>query len=190
MKADRASRRLEWAVERLGVEPGDRVLEVGCGHGVAVSLVCERLGGGRITAVDRSPKMIAMARERNRGQAGKVTFVSAPIETADLGDEIYDKAFAVHVAALHRPGPALDAVRGRLAPGGRLYLFSQEPEWTAAEDAERFAAGLATALADAELTVEQRWVEAVGGRFAAGVAARPAVDPEPPPAELPDPQLG
>src|SRR5437867_904576 len=90
--AAKPSERLLWAVEVLNVEPADRILEVGCGHGVAVSLVCDRLDNGRITAVDRSPKMIDAAEKRNREHAGKVRFVTTSIERADLGDEAYDKA--------------------------------------------------------------------------------------------------
>ena len=83
-----------------------------------MSLVCERLDNGRITAVDRSPKMIEMAARRNRDRADKARFIAASLEEADLGDEVYDKVFAVHVAALHKPGAGLDAVRRRLAPVG------------------------------------------------------------------------
>ena len=116
--ASNASNRLLWAAEVLTIAPDDRILEVGCGQGVAVSLVCERLDNGRITAVDRSPKMIEMAARRNRDRADKARFIAASLEEADLGDEVYDKVFAVHVAALHRPGAGLDAVRRRLAPVG------------------------------------------------------------------------
>jgi ubiquinone/menaquinone biosynthesis C-methylase UbiE len=68
------------------------ILEVGCGHGVAVALVCQRLDSGRITAVDRAPKMIAMARRRNRAHAERAPFIVSTLEQADLGAEVYDKS--------------------------------------------------------------------------------------------------
>lgn len=170
--ADKASDRVAWAVEVPDVAPDDRILEGGCGHGVAVSLICERLAGGRITAVDRSPKMIEIARERNRACAERARFVTARIEEADLGDEAYDKVLAVHISALHRPGRALQVVRERLAPGGRLYLLSQAPGWKRSRDAERFGAELGGTLGRAGFSVEEDLVETLGNGFVNGVVAR------------------
>jgi SAM-dependent methyltransferase len=166
-----ASARIVWAVEALDVAPDDRILEVGCGHGVALSLVCERLDGGRITAVDRSAKMIAAAGKRTRIHADKVRLVQASLDEADLGDEVYDKVFAIHVAALHEPGRALEVVRERLAPGGRFYLFSQAPGWRTAEPAERFAAELGEVLGDAGFAAPRVIIGDFGRAFAAGVVA-------------------
>src|SRR5215217_5983586 len=98
--ASKPSERFVWAVDTLALDPADRVLEVGCGHGVAVSLVCERLTSGRITAIDRSKKMIEMATRRNREQiaGGRAVLKTAALEKADFGNERFDKVFAFNVA--------------------------------------------------------------------------------------------
>src|SRR3954469_23871482 len=117
--AGKASERFVWAVDTLAVHPADRLLEVGCGQGVAVSLVCERLTRGTITAIDRSPKMIEMARRRNREHvdAGRAAFEAIALEDADLGERRFDKVFAFNCAPFWlAPEEALGAVREHLAP--------------------------------------------------------------------------
>ncbi len=125
--ASKASERFVWAVETLELDPGDSVLEVGCGHGVAVSLVCERLGpGGRIIAIDRSQKMIAAARRRNRlhVESGRAVLEAVALEDAALGDQRFDKVFAFNVAPFWlEPNEALEVVREHLAPSGTVYVF-------------------------------------------------------------------
>jgi cyclopropane fatty-acyl-phospholipid synthase-like methyltransferase len=145
-----ASARLEWAVATLGVQPGERVLEVGCGHGVAASLVCE--AGGHLTAIDRSEKMIALATRRNQEHvaAGRARFETVALERADFGGERFDKVFGVHVAALWRS----DAVRAHLAPGGALYVINQLPGRRTRAEAAAFAGSVAAALETHGFTVE------------------------------------
>jgi ubiquinone/menaquinone biosynthesis C-methylase UbiE len=123
------SDRLRSIVERLDLQPGDRVLEIGCGHGVAATFVCERLEGGRLTAVDRSPKMIAAASRRNAAYvAGKAEFLVATLEDLDLGDRRFAKIFAVRVGLFHRePQHARSIVERWLAPGGTVAAFFDPP---------------------------------------------------------------
>ena len=119
------SERLRSVVERLGLRPDDRVLEIGCGHGVAASLVCERLEEGHLTAVDRSARMIEAASRRNAAyiEAGRAEFL-----VADLGDRRFDKIFAVRVGLFHRePQRARSLVEPWLAPGGEVFAFFDAP---------------------------------------------------------------
>jgi ubiquinone/menaquinone biosynthesis C-methylase UbiE len=124
------SERLRRIVDELGVRPTDRVLEIGCGHGVAASLICERLDGGRLTAIDRSPKMIEAAARRNAAyvEAGTAEFLVAALEDADLADRRFDKVLAVRVGLFHRePERARRLAERWLAPGGRLTAVFDPP---------------------------------------------------------------
>jgi cyclopropane fatty-acyl-phospholipid synthase-like methyltransferase len=124
------SERLESVVDRLDIQPGDRVLEIGCGHGVAATMVCERLEGGRLTAIDRSRKMVEAAARRNAAhvEAGRAEFLVATLEDADLGERRFDKIFAVRVGLFHRePARAYALAERWLAPGGTLLAVFDEP---------------------------------------------------------------
>jgi SAM-dependent methyltransferase len=124
------SGRLEAIVDELGLRPDDRVLEIGCGHGVAATLVCERLERGRLTAIDRSAKMIEAAARRNAAyvDAGKAEFLVADLEDMDLAERRFDLVFAVRVALFHRePVRAGALVQPWLAPGARVRAFYDAP---------------------------------------------------------------
>ena len=171
----RAAERLTWAVGTLEVQPDDRLLEIGCGHGVAVSLVCERLAGGSVLAVDRSAKMIEMAARRNAAHvaAGRAAFQVAPLHEADLGGARFDVVYAIHVPVLLRGDPRreLAIVRAHLAPGGRFALPFQPLDPATTEPTARRLSGV-LAAAGVEV-LEQRVAELASGR-AGCVLARAA----------------
>lgn len=73
--------KLERIVRLLDLKPGDTVLDVGCGTGVMVPYLLERVGeNGGIVAVDISPKMVEVAVKKfPPGKYGNVKFVAADI---------------------------------------------------------------------------------------------------------------
>jgi SAM-dependent methyltransferase len=48
---------------RLGVDDGDRLLDVACGSGLAIELA--RVRGASCSGIDASPRLVAVARDRN-----------------------------------------------------------------------------------------------------------------------------
>ncbi len=129
----RVPERLTAAVAELDPRPGDRVLEVGCGRGVAGELVLDRLAGhGTYVGVDRSANAIAAATARLSAHVARGTarLVVTPLADAepDLGP--FTTALAVNVNAFWT-GPAqreLQALDTLVEPGGRLVLAYEPPD--------------------------------------------------------------
>ncbi len=122
------STRFDRVVAALPIEHDRRVLEIGCGHGVALTLVAERLTTGTIVGIDRSAKMTALARTRNAAaiRAGRVEVRTGQLATVELGPGPYDLAFAVNVGHFASADePELARLAEHLT--GPLHLFYEPP---------------------------------------------------------------
>ncbi|MCP2321651.1 cyclopropane fatty-acyl-phospholipid synthase-like methyltransferase [Hamadaea flava] len=140
--------RVRWTVDTMGVRPGDRLLEIGCGRGAAVSLVCDRLRSGQITAIDRSLTMVKYAEQRNAEHvaAGRAAFQTAPLDAADLLRRRFDKVFAVNVNLFWVRSSAsdLDIIRRLLKPSGAMFLTYEPPAIGRAQAIAERVAGFLT----------------------------------------------
>jgi cyclopropane fatty-acyl-phospholipid synthase-like methyltransferase len=130
MMGQKIPERLSWAVEQLKIGGDERLLEIGCGRGVAVSLVCPLLASGTVTAIDRSAVAIEAARQENEEHiaAGKASFRHAALEDMEGPALGFDKIFAVNVNLFWLDAAkGLGVVRKLLAPDGTLFLFYEAP---------------------------------------------------------------
>ena len=133
------------AIALTNLRPGDRVVDIGCGPGVAARLGAER--GAIVTGVDPATVMLRVARRADRAKA--VTWQQGGAEALPLPDRSQDIAWAlstVHhwpdlegglreVGRVLRPAGASCPANGGVKPDA-TGLASHG--WTP-EQAERFA---------------------------------------------------
>lgn len=104
------------AVAKLGDLRGKRVLDYGCGHGMAAVVLARR--GAAVTAFDLSPRYVAEARERARANGVHVECVVADGEALPFPAASFDAVWGnavLHHLDLDRAGRELSGV---LKPGG------------------------------------------------------------------------
>ncbi len=127
------------------MQPGEQVLDVGCGTGTLAMEVARRVGRtGRVAGVDPGTQQIARARAKAARRHVPIEFQIGVIEQLPFPDQTFDVVLST-LMMHHLPTPlkrqGLAEIARVLKPGGRLVIadFKRKQERTG--QAARFHAG-------------------------------------------------
>ena len=132
-------RQREHAIHRLAPQPGERVLDIGCGPGLTTLALASAVGPhGSVHAVDIAEPMLALARNRCATQP-QVHFEHQDVTQLPHADGVFDIALATQVYEyLPDVDQALRELRRVVRPGGRVLLVDTDWEsavWASRDDA-------------------------------------------------------
>jgi ubiquinone/menaquinone biosynthesis C-methylase UbiE len=106
------------------MRPGERALDVGTGTGIVARLAAAQIGpGGSVTALDPSPGMLAVARDKGTREGVAVDWVEGTAETLPFPDQHFDLALSQYALMFFTDkARALAEMRRVLVRGGRVAL--------------------------------------------------------------------
>lgn len=111
---------------RLGVAPGSRLLDVGCGAG-QLALIAAR-AGAKVTGCDISTNWLEKARERAAAEGLSVNFEEGDAEELPYADGQFDAVVSL-IGAMFAPRPELVAAELKRVcrPGGMIAMANWTP---------------------------------------------------------------
>jgi SAM-dependent methyltransferase len=114
-------------VSRAAIEPGMEVLDVACGTGNAAILAAKQ--GARVTGLDLSPGLIAIARERSTEAGVDVEWLEGDAQSLPFEDDSFDRVISAigHMFAPDHKRTA-DELSRVCRPGGRIAVACWTPE--------------------------------------------------------------
>lgn len=110
----------------IPVQPGDAILDVGCGTGDLAFVLAERVGAnGFVAGIDASPEMIARAQHKARRRGSPADFQVALAQALPFDDQRFDHVVS-SLAFHHLPGDlkrqALVSIACVIKPGGHITI--------------------------------------------------------------------
>jgi len=111
-------------LEALRLKPGDRVLEVGVGTGLALSMYPDSV---KVTGIDLSREMLDKARARvaRLGLTNIEALLEMDAEKTSFPDASFDKVVAMYVMPVVRnPAAVLEEFHRVCKPDGEIYLVN------------------------------------------------------------------
>jgi ubiquinone/menaquinone biosynthesis C-methylase UbiE len=115
----------QYAIERLEIQPIDRVLDIGFGGGITIDEMLKTIETGKIYGVDFSDVMVAQAREKFKDAiaTGKVSIEFADVRKLPFYDNTFDKICTVNTIYFWEdPEIGLREIARVLKSGGRLVI--------------------------------------------------------------------
>ena len=111
------------ARDRMGVKPGDRILEVGVGTGINISLYPTNC---HITGIDLSTPMLEKARERvAREDLRNVRLLEMDAAKLTFADDAFDIVYAPYlVSVVPDPVQVVREMRRVCRPGGKIIILN------------------------------------------------------------------
>lgn len=112
----------------LAPQPGERVLDLGCGGGATTAMLAEAVApDGHVTGLDISPDLLTIARDRMAGRAG-VEFIEADAQEHGFGGPPFDALFSRFGCMFFSdPAKAYANLRAALRPGARALFLVYTP---------------------------------------------------------------
>jgi SAM-dependent methyltransferase len=120
--------KIAWLFARIRLVPSQHVLEPGCGTGRLTRLLGEEVGtGGRVTACDISPVMVAKAQSRCQ-DLPQVKVLGSALEDLALEPHSFDLALCFNsFPHIGNKSGALRLMADALKPGALCAIFHLEP---------------------------------------------------------------